>query len=919
MRHILVISSALLLVACEGPKGPTGDNGQNGASGATGPAGGAGPTGPAGPSGVKGDPGAPGDGGTNGNAGENGDAGAPGCPGLNAGETAGLFVSLTISQPANGQFFVAGERAVATIRMQNRCGVTLRPADVATANLYMYGPRDAHAATASKLLNCLTARSGSQHHYVNLKSPAFLDTSVSNFTQNSDGTISFTFSPITSELAGTYTVGLWAKGLDEHDQVFALADVQIGTATVESYSTGATESSTCFDCHRSPGDLFAQMHHSRPGFSPLGNFALDQWPIGTCKSCHNTDGYSLNPIVRKVHGIHHGNDQPAPGAAHPEYGLNNFDSTLIEYKNVVFPSMPGADKDCAKCHADDRFKQKPSRLACGGCHDNLFFDTGEFHPARVYGVYGQPILGACVQNSDCVSYSAAALCDTNSMSANFGSCFVKCSGNSDCTSYGRYAICDNTNPSSVTANQCIHDLHPAPLNDDTQCVLCHNESVTALASISGAHEIPQRTQSPGIKLTNVVLYRTPSPSPAPNDVFQVGDAPTLFFSFSDNNGPITDLKSGANASKYSLTALMAGPTDNRQRVYAPGSKSVGTLSDLGGGNYSYSFPGPIAGTQQVPYNAPAPSPLPALTAGTYTVWLYITKTVTIANSTSTFRDVANSVVDFKFSDGTLPLKPRRLVTEAACQSCHVNVQAHGGSRKDKVEMCSACHTQGALDRGIARPDQATGAQCLSSAPVCGAFQTCMKYTDILAFVPANLAPPAAPTGGKDGYCVVGPTDPTPETKIDFGPMIHSIHFARLREGWFERNNAAPFAGKFVVDAYNNSIADLSDILLPLDVRNCTKCHADQGTSCSTDDQCGAGQGCVNKQCVNQAWLNPSTRICTSCHDSDYAYGHTQINTWNGIETCQTCHATDSEFSVDKVHSIRNPYQPTYQRLPEGDQ
>ena len=41
--------------------------------------------------------------------------------------------------------------------------------------------------------------------------------------------------------------------------------------------------------------------------------------------------------------------------------------------------MPGAEHDCAKCHTDTRWKVA-SRLACGTCHDNVFFDTGTLTP-----------------------------------------------------------------------------------------------------------------------------------------------------------------------------------------------------------------------------------------------------------------------------------------------------------------------------------------------------------------------------------------------------------------------------------------------------------------------------------------------------------------------------------------------------------
>src|SRR5262249_23667062 len=152
-------------------------------------------------------------------------------------------------------------------------------------------------------------------------------------------------------------------------------------------------------------------------------------------------------------------------------------------------------------------------------------------------------------------------------------------------------------------------------------------------------------------------------------------------------------------------------------------------------------------------------------------------------------------------DGAIPIRPRRIVTEAACNNCHTDIQAHGGSRKDKVEMCSARHTVRALDRGPLRPDQATGPHSIPAPPVSRASQTSHP-------APPGVAPPKAPN---DGYCIINP-DPTPGNVIDFAPMIHNIHFARLREGYAERNNLAPWTNKLAFVGFNNNIVDLSDVL-----------------------------------------------------------------------------------------------------------
>ena len=52
------------------------------------------------------------------------------------------------------------------------------------------------------------------------------------------------------------------------------------------------------------------------------------------------------------------------------------------------------------------------------------------------------------------------------------------------------------------------------------------------------------------------------------------------------------------------------------------------------------------------------------------------------------------------------------------------------------------------------------------------------------------------------------------SKIYFPRLIHSIHYARKREGYLEKDYLAPFTGKLVYVAFNNGPVDLSEILLP---------------------------------------------------------------------------------------------------------
>ncbi|HEX4461425.1 MAG TPA: hypothetical protein VIA18_25770, partial [Polyangia bacterium] len=481
MRSCL-LTALLLTIGCEGPRGPAGPSGATGATGAAGDAGAMGATGATGAA---------------------GDAGVNGCDGLAPGETVGLTAVVNVSQPANGSFFVAGERAVIGIHFNDSCGQTLRASDLGTASLYVSGPRlGALTTTASKLLNCVTDRSAAngQHHYIDLRNPSYADPTQANLAQAADGTLTYTLAPVSDEAGGTYTVGVWAKSVDDKDQVFPTLDLQIGSATAEVFASGPSATSTCYSCHRGAQSGKSYQAHIIPGYSPEGNYALDATPIATCKLCHNIDGYSANPIVRKVHGAHRGANQLAPGVAHPEYGLGA-DSSLAAYTDVTFPSMPGAENDCGKCHVDTRWKTA-SRLACGTCHDNVFFDTGTLNPPRAFGA---PTTGPCTSDTACAAF-------------------------------GDFATCD------LPSGTCQRKTHPSQ-SDDSQCSVCHTPDAPGLAPVSVVHEIAAVTRSPGLSLTGVTLA---GGSGAGGSFVAGSDKPTLTFTLVNGTGAtVSTLKTDA--------------------------------------------------------------------------------------------------------------------------------------------------------------------------------------------------------------------------------------------------------------------------------------------------------------------------------------------------------------------------------------
>jgi OmcA/MtrC family decaheme c-type cytochrome len=102
-----------------------------------------------------------------------------------------------------------------------------------------------------------------------------------------------------------------------------------------------------------------------------------------CILCHNpqsTDPDTGNTVDMGVmiHKIHMGADLPSVQAGNPYIIVGNRQS-VHDYSHVVFPQD---HRNCVACHngpEGDVYKTAPSRMACGSCHDNINFQTGEGH------------------------------------------------------------------------------------------------------------------------------------------------------------------------------------------------------------------------------------------------------------------------------------------------------------------------------------------------------------------------------------------------------------------------------------------------------------------------------------------------------------------------------------------------------------
>ncbi|HTS81028.1 MAG TPA: hypothetical protein VMH40_10555 [Myxococcaceae bacterium] len=784
-----------------------------------------------------------------------------------------------MSTPGNGNFFVAGERPVVTITFTNGCGQLQAPADLTQAEFFVYGPRAPLATVTAYALENFAA---GPFRAQSLKAPSYAsDAGAPNMTLGADNTVTYTLNPITTEAPGTYTAAVWTLGANSLDQDFALGDFQIGTATVENFASGPADGSTCRSCHTNaqPGGK-TYMAHIAPGFSPVGNYALDALPIGGCKACHNNAGYSPNPILRKTHGVHRGEHQLAPGAAHPEYGFGT-DTSLAGFTNIGFPAMPtggtpgltltpdiAMEKDCNACHVSSVWQTNPSRAACGTCHDNVFFagailPDGGVDPSATTAVISPPtVLG---QPPGVLPDGGVGPCSTNN----------------DCTVLSSISTCN------TTTHNCELTYHQK-LTDDAQCITCH-ASTSVISPVTAVHQISQWTAPitlDGYTFKNVTV----TGGSGAGGFFQVGDTVTLKFQLFDSTGAaVADL---ATNGAWAGTFLVAGPTSNPQRVFGAGSGGL-SMKTAGQGTLTYD------GTSQTytyvptatwPMSSIAPVNNPGAGTqtnppGSYTVWFYWART------TSGVRDAVDAQVVVAFG-ANQPKQARQVVTQAGCASCHMqsgdgfpHLALHGDQRKNG-ETCSTCHSQNAMDRGVGSTGVActTNAQCPGNA---AGWESCV----------ANV-------------CTVT-TDPTPGIHIDYQQLVHDIHFARLREGYVEQNNLVN-PGTLQYLGFNNSLLSFQEILSPVDVRSCNNCHRSTLAACSVATDCGYGQSCVAGKCQNTAWQNPTARACITCHDAADSAAHAAANTYvpsSGapIESCPICHGPGAQFAVDVVHNITTQY------------
>lgn len=376
----------LLLTACEGPAGEDGLDGVDGLDGANG---------------------ANGANGQNGADGQDGASGADGADGVNGvdGEdalgvhfgTAPWGLSLTIDAISGGTgaggAILPGDTLTVVFRVEDDAGVPYDLTTLTGLDFQLAGPSD-HlqvliersefgsprfdavwdpAADAWELT--LPTPVPATYHTPANDTPAF---ALADGDWGGEPVVDGTY-----RLAGWASLRhTWTDGTTWTEASNAAYEVLLGTAvTLEPHEV--VNPDACAGCH---GPTLDAHGGSRTA-------------VEVCTVCHvagaedrysvtdptTTPGASIQ-LASMVHGIHFGVDRPTPLL------LNGYpaDPTLPGYPDynehdwsaVVFPVWPEGATTCAKCHAgaaQGDVENRPSTLACTGCHSDVDLRGGTGH------------------------------------------------------------------------------------------------------------------------------------------------------------------------------------------------------------------------------------------------------------------------------------------------------------------------------------------------------------------------------------------------------------------------------------------------------------------------------------------------------------------------------------------------------------
>lgn len=273
---------------------------------------------------------------------------------------------------------------------------------------------------------------------------------------------------------------------------------------------------------------------------------------------------------------------------------------------------------------------------------------------------------------------------------------------------------------------------------------------------------------------------------------------------------------------------------------------------------------------------------------------------------------------------------RKVIDNAKCANCHEWFEGHGGNRVYDVQICVTCHVPGLTTSGNGTPDARLAAYWdyyWNPASTVGNRLVIARERALLKKWTTNATYPTGINFDVNPVTTTGLTNVAlnfPQVTNNMKDMIHGIHAGKDR-------STNPI--KIVRDRTNATVANGAINVIggeyigfPGNAAKCQSCHTYNGFSgvpantLATRDQAinAAGNTTTVLAKAALATLNtgdlmttPFTAACVTCHDSAPAAAHARLNGGQiGVarsalntagESCLVCHGAGSAYDPAVVH------------------
>jgi OmcA/MtrC family decaheme c-type cytochrome len=650
---------------------------------------------------------------------------------------------------------------------------------------------------------------------------------------------------------------------------------------------------------------------------------------------------AIGNLPNEIHKIHGGGV-----LAYKKYNYADVEFNEVEYPQDI--------RNCNKCHDATNattpdaknWMERPSRLACGACHDGMDFATGQgvtlADAAKGLTVSPQGHLGG-IQPDD--ARCADCHADPTRPDININSVHVPVTPPNPGNALVLGGTNANTNAAWILSNPARKPAGAIVVTYDIKSVKLDGSRHPQMVFRMLQDGVPKNLNDP----TN----STPNPATGQRELWDnFMGGPSLYFVFAvPQDGFTTPADFNATVSGY-LRTIWNGSASAVGNLSPPDGDGyyTGTLTGVtiptsavmltGGMGYSYNVTSTLPLTQTnvgtpgctsgqrgcYPVTAPTANPAPACASSTTNVCKQGGLIVIAPNVNKVATNFTGR---------------RAIVEDARCNKCHQELGTftedafHAGQRNDGT-TCSWCHTPNRASSGwsadsvyfvhaIHAGAKRTTDFTWHAATATSSFEE-VKYPGVLNFCEGCHVPGAVnfsnqasedalpnrlyrtvATGALNGNFSNG----VGQTILVPGTAPSCILSASAPATELGKHQLSPYAASAVPGTKDPNYGIAFSFNAGLSATN-PACTPD-GAAYSI----GAGQSVEDVPAANTAYdknlvLSPITSVCFACHDTSAAMAHFDLNggsiyktrseALNTVETCIICHGSGRIADIKEVHS-----------------